>query len=121
MQNCIQLLPAHQISLKEEIKELNKKVSKEKESIDFFKSMNTGSRKELLKTAKSQLRDLKATLKLATWLSYLDINRANVNKEMKEVDAKIKALEGELSEMKATVKQLKKAKASHLYILIHLY
>ena len=117
--NHIQLLPARQIRLKEEMKELDEKIDEEKESIAFFNSSNTGSGKEMLKSAKSQLRDLKGTLNLATRLPTVVIDTTTVARHVTDVEATIRALDDELDEMKTTVNELTKAKVSRLYIIIH--
>ena len=112
--NNVQLLPTRQIRLKEEIKELDKKIEEEKESIQFFESSSAGSGKELLKSAKNQLHEMKVRLVPIVCAD----RREALKKEVKEVEAKIKALKEELEEMKATVKKLRKEKVSDMCILI---
>ena len=112
--NHIQLLPACQIWLKEEIKELSEKIDEEKESIAFFNSLNTGSGRKMWKSANRQLRDLKGTLNLVTPSPIFGIDTTFVVQHVKKVEAKIKTLDDGLDEMKTTVDELTKAKVSHL-------
>jgi len=111
----IQLLPGRQIILRDEVKEIDKEIADDEESIAHFTSPNFGSGSDTIRSIKVKISDCRGLIRTHQRSPELapTVDVPTVEAEIEKYEKEIKSLEDDLAKMKENVKKLKRSRVSN--------